>query len=403
MFNETLRTSPVSELSFSTTASALPVDEATRSNEELYAQWMSPFFKADADESGFPTDSASPPLSLPRVEHGPSAAMHAKPVDRFQVLLDTTENQLFPDGAADTVVAVGGEAPTARALFPDRERGGRLDPIDEETKTEITPEFGKKVKSGSRVDTPLLTKRVESLIEGRGDDLAGITRNLLSPQNLDIIKGAYDRVAGMFGKSPTNTVDGGTTKEGNFTRGIATKDATRPPSDHSCDKVNEDNKDGFGDSVEKEDKDVVAPAATADKIKHKEETTDEESIGKTKDNVNDGEEAAGEDPEGEEQEEPLNFKMISDSPNQGANEADAMTGSLKSPSQDTDDDRPCHSCVCGKSHSPSDSVYWILCDGCNEWYEVATNCVGFDKEAASKDKNPWFCWICKPPADRHAN
>ena len=79
------------------------------------------------------------------------------------------------------------------------------------------------------------------MIEGRREDLAGITRNLLSPQNLDIIKGAYDRVAGMFGKSPTNAVDGGTTKEGNFTRGIATKDATRPPSDHSCDKVTEDN------------------------------------------------------------------------------------------------------------------------------------------------------------------
>ena len=122
MFNETLRTSPVSELSFSTTASTLPVDEATRSNEELYAQWMSPFFKEGADESGFPTDSASPPLPLPRVEHGPSAAMHAKPVDRFQVLLatlvstdqPTKENQLcLPDSAADAVLAVRGEAPTA--------------------------------------------------------------------------------------------------------------------------------------------------------------------------------------------------------------------------------------------------------------------------------------------------
>jgi hypothetical protein len=405
--------SPVSELSFSTTASALPVDDATRSAEELCNQWMSPYSKHSPDESNTSDDSASPPLPSPRVEHGPSAAMPAEPVKGFQLLLGamasadqpTKENQLcLPDGAADTVVAIGGEAPTARALFPDRERGGRLDPIDEESKTEITSEFDEKVNSGSRVDTPLLAKRVESLLEGRREDLAGITRNLLSPQNLDLIKGAYDLVAGSFFRnSPTNAVDGGTTKEGNSARGMATKDATRPPSDHSSDKADEDNKEGFEDSVEKEDEDEVAPAAKTDEIDHKEETTDEDSIGKAKGNGDGGEEAAGEDPEGEEQEEPSNFKMISDSPNQGTNEGDAMAGSLKSPSQGTDDGRPCHGCVCGHSHSLSDSVYWILCDGCNEWYEVATNCVGFDEEAANKDENPWYCWVCDPPADRHAN
>ena len=372
---------------------------------------MSPFYKNFPDESSTSTDSASPPLPLPRVEHGPSAAMPADPVNMFQLLLAATasadqptkENQLYlPDGAADAVVAVGGEAPTARALFPDRERGGRLDPIDEEPKTEITSEFDEKVNSGSRVDTPLLAKRVASLIEGGSEDLAGITRNLLSPHNL--VKGAYDIVASsFFRRSPTNAVDGGTTNEGNSARGMATKDATRPPSDHSSGKADEDDKDGFEDSVEKEDEDEVAPAATADEIKDKEETTNEDSIGKAKGDGDGGEEAAGEDPEGEEQEEPSDFKMIPDSPNQGTNEGDAMTCSFKSPAQGTDDGRPWHGCVCGQSHSLSDNVYWILCEGCNEWYEVATNCVGFDKEAASKDKNPWFCWICKPPADRHAN
>ena len=83
--------------------------------------------------------------------------------------------------------------------------------------------------------------------------------------------------------------------------------------------------------------------------------------------------------------------MMLDSPNQGTNEGDTMTGSLKSPAQGTDDDRPCHGCVCGQSHSFSDSVYGILCDGCNEWYDVATNCFSFDEEVANKDKNPCYC------------
>ena len=88
--------------------------------------------------------------------------------------------------------------------------------------------------------------------------------------------------------------------------------------------------------------------------------------------------------------------MIPDSPDQGTNEGDAMAGSFKSPAQGTDDGngRPCHGCVCGQSHSLSDNVYWILCEGYNEWYEVATNYVGFDKEAATKDPNSWYCWVC---------
>jgi hypothetical protein len=51
--------------------------------------------------------------------------------------------------------------------------------------------------------------------------------------------------------------------------------------------------------------------------------------------------------------------------------------SFKSPSQGTNDDQPCYGFVCGKPHSPSAGVYWILYEGCNAWYEVVTNCVGF--------------------------
>jgi hypothetical protein len=166
---------------------------------------MSQFYNNFPDENSIFTDSASPPFPLPHVEHGPNAVMHAEPVNVFQLLLGTTtivdqptkENQLcLPGGATDTVVAVGGEAPPARELFPNRERGDCLDPTDEEPKTDITSEFDKKMNSGYCVDTPLLVKRVDSLIESGREDLAGIICNLLYPHNL--VKGAYGIVASSF-------------------------------------------------------------------------------------------------------------------------------------------------------------------------------------------------------------
>ena len=77
-----------------------------------------------------------------------------------------------------------------------------MDPIDEQPKTYIDSEFEKKVNSGSRVDTPLMEKRVDSLVEGRREYLDGTTCHLLSP--CTTAKGAYDIMTRPFFRSSTN-------------------------------------------------------------------------------------------------------------------------------------------------------------------------------------------------------
>ena len=103
-FHETLRTdantgvvfvsrpssSPLSKLLVSTTARALPFDEATKREEELYNQWMSLFYRNFPDKSSTSTDSDRPPLLLPSVEHGHNVAMSAEPVNMFQLFLTAT-------------------------------------------------------------------------------------------------------------------------------------------------------------------------------------------------------------------------------------------------------------------------------------------------------------------------
>jgi hypothetical protein len=50
-------------------------------------------------------------------------------------------------------------------------------------------------------------------------------------------------------------------------------------------------------------------------------------------------------------------------------------------------------CVCGQIHDPPTKVFWIQCDVCESWYNVAKECVAFDiDEAKTLDK--WVCWGC---------
>jgi len=63
---------------------------------------------------------------------------------------------------------------------------------------------------------------------------------------------------------------------------------------------------------------------------------------------------------------------------------------------DDDDENPWLGCVCGNSHPNPIKVFWIQCELCDAWYNVAEECVGFNEEAASTiDK--WCCWACNPP------
>ncbi|KAL7554506.1 hypothetical protein ACHAWF_017963 [Thalassiosira exigua] len=60
------------------------------------------------------------------------------------------------------------------------------------------------------------------------------------------------------------------------------------------------------------------------------------------------------------------------------------------------DENPWLGCVCGKTHPHPIEVFWIQCEGCDAWYNVAQECVGFDEKAA-EGLEEWFCWACDPP------
>jgi len=60
---------------------------------------------------------------------------------------------------------------------------------------------------------------------------------------------------------------------------------------------------------------------------------------------------------------------------------------------ESDDDNPWLGCICGIEHPEPIVVFWIQCDACSAWYNVAEKCVGFNEEAAARlDK--WDCFVC---------
>ena len=62
------------------------------------------------------------------------------------------------------------------------------------------------------------------------------------------------------------------------------------------------------------------------------------------------------------------------------------------------EDDPWLGCVCGQTHPHPIKVFWIQCEGCDAWYNVAEECVGFDADAA-EDLDEWRCWACDPPVE----
>ena len=69
--------------------------------------------------------------------------------------------------------------------------------------------------------------------------------------------------------------------------------------------------------------------------------------------------------------------------------------SLKSDDWDNDDN-PWVGCVCGEIHASPAVVFWIQCEACDTWCNVAPACVGFDEDEA-KFKDKWTCRAC--PSD----
>ncbi len=56
---------------------------------------------------------------------------------------------------------------------------------------------------------------------------------------------------------------------------------------------------------------------------------------------------------------------------------------------------PCTS-VCGRTHPHPITVFWLQCETCDAWYNVAEECVGFNQAGAEK-LDDWHCWSCSPP------
>ena len=132
------------------------------------------------------TPSTAPPLCTP--QHGPHDLLGHR----------VKEHQL------GLPVPAGGAA-AAQVLLTNNEHQARLTPIFEELKTGIDSKVdsptvvGEKMKSRAQIDTPLLEKEVDSLIESGREDLDGVTRRLMSPR--DLAKGALAFVSRPFLRS----------------------------------------------------------------------------------------------------------------------------------------------------------------------------------------------------------
>jgi hypothetical protein len=69
------------------------------------------------------------------------------------------------------------------------------------------------------------------------------------------------------------------------------------------------------------------------------------------------------------------------------------SGDENSQGDHDDDGNPALGCVCGKIHGRSFKVFWIQCDDCNSWFNVAHRCVGFT-EGEAKHMRRWACRAC---------
>ena len=68
-----------------------------------------------------------------------------------------------------------------------------------------------------------------------------------------------------------------------------------------------------------------------------------------------------------------------------------------------DDDEAWLGCVCGEVHEEPVRVFWIQCDDCRSWYNVAPVCVGF-KELEASSVGTWICRACgESVASDHAS
>ena len=83
--------------------------------------------------------------------------------------------------------------------------------------------------------------------------------------------------------------------------------------------------------------------------------------------------------------------MSVDSSNKIAVDDASNAASLQSEDWENDDN-PWVGCVCGKIHEAPSVVFWIQCEACDTWCNVAPACVGFDEDEATF--KTWTCRAC---------
>ena len=60
-----------------------------------------------------------------------------------------------------------------------------------------------------------------------------------------------------------------------------------------------------------------------------------------------------------------------------------------------EDQNPCMGCICGELHDDRFKKFWLQCESCKSWYDVAQKCIGFDRNKA--ENIVWHCEACVPP------
>lgn len=73
-------------------------------------------------------------------------------------------------------------------------------------------------------------------------------------------------------------------------------------------------------------------------------------------------------------------------------DADPEAGNNFGKDEWEEDDNAWNGCVCGAMHKES-RMFWIQCEVCDSWYDVAERCVGFSEKQAER-LGKWTCWAC---------
>lgn len=151
-----------------------------------------------------------------------------------------------------------------------------------------------------------------------------------------------------------------------------------------------------GASSKKRSATTTTPLATKSNVKSRTKADDEfivdddDDISECSWNSSDEESMADEQDDDSESDNEFDKMMVDDDASAGDINLDSDTEDADD-SDNEDADKNCfHHCVCGNAHG---TPFWLQCDGCDAWYHVEKECVGFDEDEA-ENKDNWYCREC---------